>query len=56
LLLSSDGLHGAISPEAMRDVLMSATEPDEAVHRLVAAAREAGGPDNISCIVIDCRE
>ena len=35
---------------------MSAADPGEAVRQLVALADEAGGPDNISAIVIDASE
>jgi serine/threonine protein phosphatase PrpC len=49
-LLSSDGLHGVVDIETVKEVLAS-EEPQQAVDRLVALANAAGGPDNISCVV-----
>jgi protein phosphatase len=37
-------------------VLTSAADPSAAVRELIALAEEAGGPDNISVIVIDVRD
>jgi protein phosphatase len=51
LLLCSDGLHGSVRAEAIREVLARATSPDAACEALVALANEAGGPDNITVIV-----
>jgi protein phosphatase len=53
LLVCSDGLHPVIGDAAVRDILAATPEPALATDRLVTAARDAGGPDNISCIVID---
>jgi PPM family protein phosphatase len=52
-LLCSDGVSPVVGAEAIRDVLLSAADPGEAVRQLVALAEDAGGPDNISVIVID---
>lgn len=52
-LLCSDGLSPVVAAEAIREVLAVAADPAEAVRRLVALAEDAGGPDNISAIVID---
>ncbi|MBB4911908.1 MerR family transcriptional regulator [Actinophytocola algeriensis] len=49
-LLSSDGLHTVLDLGTIRRVLAD-EEPQEAVDRLVRLANEAGGPDNISCVV-----
>ncbi len=51
LLLASDGLHGMIGAEAIRDVLMHQREPARACDQLVERALAAGGDDNISVIV-----
>ncbi|MCY1143410.1 MerR family transcriptional regulator [Actinoplanes sp. Pm04-4] len=48
-LLCSDGLHTVVPRETLQSVLTSASAPDEAVEQLIAAAREAGAPDNIAC-------
>jgi serine/threonine protein phosphatase PrpC len=52
-LLCSDGLSPVVAVAAIRDVLVVAADPAEAVRRLVGLAEDAGGPDNISVIVID---
>jgi serine/threonine protein phosphatase PrpC len=55
-MICSDGLSPVVGTTVIRDVLVSATDPGEAVRRLVALAEDAGGPDNISVIVIDVSE
>lgn len=51
LLLSSDGLHGALSDEEIAAMVV-AFEPMEACEKLVAAANERGGLDNITVQLI----
>jgi protein phosphatase len=55
-MICSDGLSPVVGTEAIRDVLMSAADPGDAVRQLIALAEDEGGPDNISVIVIDARE
>lgn len=55
-MICSDGLSPVVGAEAIRDVLASTANPRTAVRDLVALAEAAGGPDNISVIVIDVRE
>jgi len=50
IVLSSDGLHDHVSEDEIA-AAVSATTPYEASSRLVDAANERGGPDNISVIV-----
>jgi serine/threonine protein phosphatase PrpC len=53
LLLSSDGLHGVIKPNQIEQILKDKDAPLEQKCRgLIEAARTAGGPDNISCVLI----
>ncbi|MFE6359601.1 MerR family transcriptional regulator [Streptomyces sp. NPDC057806] len=52
-LLCSDGLSTVVPDARIRDVLTAAPDPDAAVRSLIAAANEAGGPDNVSCVVAD---
>jgi PPM family protein phosphatase len=52
-LLCSDGLSPVVSTTAIAAVLAAAPDSAEAVRQLVALAEKAGGPDNISAIVID---
>ncbi len=51
LVLCSDGLCGAVSPEVIQAGLETA-EPEEAARVLVASANDAGGSDNITVQVI----
>jgi len=51
LLLCSDGLSGVVSPEEMGRIV-SGDGLDEACEALVAAANAAGGPDNITAVLI----
>ncbi|MFI6009152.1 MerR family transcriptional regulator [Streptomyces sp. NPDC051243] len=55
-LLCSDGLSRVVPDAAIRRLLTSTPAPDTAVHALIAAANEAGGPDNVSCVVADVVE
>ncbi len=55
-LICSDGLSPVVSAEAIGGVLVAAASPGAAVRQLVALAEGAGGPDNISVIVIDVVE
>lgn len=52
LLLCSDGLWGLVSDEDMRKIVFSAPNIQRACQDLVAAANAAGGPDNISVILV----
>jgi len=52
-LLCSDGLHATTTPDALREVMATATEPADAVRELVGLANRRGGPDNIACVVAD---
>jgi PPM family protein phosphatase len=51
LLLCSDGLWGVIEEEQILDIIASSPSPDQACARMVQAANDAGGPDNISAIL-----
>jgi PPM family protein phosphatase len=52
-LLCSDGLHVTVPADAIGNVLLTVTDPDQAATDLIALAMDAGGPDNITCIVAD---
>lgn len=52
LLLCSDGLWGVLAENKLFQLVFSAQDPQTACQRLVTAANEAGGPDNISVIVV----
>lgn len=51
-LLSTDGLHGLVSDDAMAATLASAPDLDRAVVQLVNHANAAGGGDNITAILV----
>lgn len=51
LLLCSDGLCGVV-PAALIARHMGRSDPQEAAKRLIAEARKAGGPDNITAVVV----
>jgi PPM family protein phosphatase len=51
LLVCSDGLSGLISDAAIAATLTSAGEPGQACDRLIEQALDAGGHDNVTCIV-----
>jgi len=51
-LLSSDGLHGVIGDDAMREALRGGDSLEAKCRRLIQAARAAGGPDNITTVLL----
>ena len=52
-LLCSDGLSGVVSFDTLTDTLAAGDPPATTCDRLVALARRAGAPDNVTCIVAD---
>jgi PPM family protein phosphatase len=52
LLLCSDGLSGMLEDTEIESIISGETEPEESCRRLVEAANERGGMDNITAIVI----
>ena len=53
LLLCSDGLWDEVGDEVITMVLNNHPDPEEAASKLVVWAKEAGGRDNITVIVLD---
>ncbi len=53
LLICSDGLYSEVPDEGIRATLTMSGKPESAASTLVQRARDAGGRDNISVIVID---
>ena len=51
-LLCSDGLHGVVSTEVMAALLREPGTLEERCWRLIDAAKAAGGPDNITAILL----
>jgi protein phosphatase len=52
LLMSSDGLHGIVDSGRIEGILSKEGSLDDKCKELIQAAREAGGPDNISAILV----
>ncbi len=52
MLLCSDGLWGSVPEIDIFDIVRAAPSPSVACHKLVEAANAAGGPDNISAILV----
>ena len=52
VLLCSDGLSGVVDDDHIAELLTSDLTPEETVTELVEAANEAGGPDNITAVLL----
>lgn len=53
ILLSSDGLSDMLDPGDIESLAAKAIDPADACRKLVRAANEAGGHDNITVVVLD---
>lgn len=53
LLLCSDGLSGVVGESTLLELLARSLPPERTVRELINAANEAGGPDNITAVVVD---
>jgi PPM family protein phosphatase len=51
LLLCSDGLSNPLGPEEIRQIVLTSSRLDVACARLIEAAKQRGGDDNITAIV-----
>jgi protein phosphatase len=57
VLLCSDGLSDAIDEKEIARVLETFPgDSEKAAHGLVTAALEAGGPDNVTVVVVDLKD
>jgi protein phosphatase len=52
LLLCSDGLWGSVPEDEIYSIIQSTSNLSVACQKLIEAANEAGGPDNISAILV----
>ena len=52
LLLCSDGLWGVIGESEIFRIIKNSANPNDACQKLIAAANENGGPDNISAVLV----
>ena len=55
-LLCSDGLSGPVSSELIAETLGAYAELDAISEQLIELANDAGGPDNIAALVIECTD
>jgi protein phosphatase len=53
LLLSTDGLHGVLEDEEIRLILAQPRKLADRCHSLIEAAKKAGGPDNITVVLLE---
>lgn len=53
LLVCSDGLWSIVGKEGMQSIIKSGVSPQDICDRLIDAANDAGGPDNISAILVE---
>jgi PPM family protein phosphatase len=52
VLLCSDGLHGVVDEKILQATLNSEKNLAEKCHYLIEAAKESGGPDNITVVLV----
>ncbi len=52
ILLCSDGLHGVVDPVVIAETLNSEQSLEAKCHSLIEAARRAGGPDNVTTVLL----
>ena len=50
-LLCSDGLHGLLEDHEIGRLAGLSDEPETAIEKLIAAANDAGGTDNVTCLL-----
>jgi len=53
VLLCSDGLHGVVEEGEIEKTLAGNGNLESKCKRLVKAARDAGGPDNITAVLLE---
>ncbi|MDR3718725.1 MAG: protein phosphatase 2C domain-containing protein [Bryobacteraceae bacterium] len=54
ILLCSDGLYNVVPEAGIQAALESGATAEACVEQFVAAAKAAGGPDNVSAVVLRC--
>jgi len=53
ILLCSDGLHGPVAEKDIAAIIGNAMGLEDAVERLIFAANENGGPDNVTAVLLE---
>ena len=54
-MMCSDGLHGVVEPQELEGILRrgrNGVSLEESCRRLIEAAKDAGGPDNITAVLV----
>jgi protein phosphatase len=54
-LLCSDGLHGVVESRTIGEILAADQPLESKCHALIHAAKQAGGPDNITVVILAVR-
>jgi len=54
-LLCSDGLSGMLTDKEIYEIVHEIEDPEEAVSELIERSNRAGGEDNVSAMLIECR-
>ena len=52
-LLATDGISKSLTQADMLALMLSTSSPDQACEKLISAANDAGGEDNITCVVVE---
>src|SRR5436305_12343588 len=53
ILLCSDGLTNELTDDQIASTLRTVSDPNEAARQLIQEARDHGGSDNITCVIVD---
>jgi protein phosphatase len=53
VLICCDGLSSVVAPDVLASIVRTDAPLDELCQKLIAAANEAGGPDNITVVMVD---
>jgi protein phosphatase len=51
-LLATDGLTKLVKPESLKTIIEDSRSLDEACEHLIQAAKDQGGDDNITCLLL----
>jgi protein phosphatase len=54
ILLCSDGLTGPVPDQDIKAILEESTTVEQKVDKLIALAKERGGPDNVTAVLLHC--
>jgi PPM family protein phosphatase len=56
ILLCSDGLHGLVPDPEIKSILLSSLSLQDAAERLIEKAKEKGGNDNVTVVLVKVKE